>query len=99
MSRQKKTATVPQVEAKKKGRPPGSKTKQYDVTEKTLTACKRCRSTKRAAYGKRSVLDFVNTQVNPTDDQEYNRLKRYPTHCLECGQHRIDLVREMRPEE
>lgn len=68
---------------RKPGRPTGSKTKERDEAEAPASKCRACGSTDRAPYSKKDVQHYDGQQI----------IRRW-THCLECGQHRVDITRE-----
>lgn len=76
-----------------KGRPAGSRTKNSPEAAVELSRCSKCGSTERAAYSSKheqaySGLDGFN--------QPFTHIIRSRTHCLCCGQHRVDRTLENR---
>lgn len=70
----------------KKGRPVGAKTADRDAVDVVETRC-RCGSTARAPYDNSRTVEGEG--VAP-DGEPYTEVILSPTHCLACGQHRVD---------
>lgn len=67
-----------------KGRPPEAKNRTYDVVEAQATACKRCGSTDRTAYG-------PNPEVHRQPFDEVTIVTTFKRcMCTACGQWRKD---------
>lgn len=77
-----------------KGRPAGSRTKNSPETTAELSRCPKCLSTERAAYTNRHEQAYAGLDGF---NQPFTHIIRQRTHCLDCGQHRIDRSLENRP--
>ena len=71
---------------------PTKKQKPQDVSEVTLSRCKKCDSTEREAYfGTPIVHDIAGIH----NGREYNRKVMKRTRCKACGQQRLDAFFEL----
>ena len=77
-----------------KGRPAGSPNKNAPEVTVKQSACPKCGSTKRAPYHNRHEQPFASIDG---DGQPYTHIVRQRTHCLDCGQCRVDRTLEYRP--
>lgn len=76
--------------AKKRGRPPGSKSRDYDHVQTTVSRCKACKSVERTAYSSPETIRFSGTYTSPLDNAPYNALIRRKCQCKNCGRWRRD---------
>lgn len=79
--------------AKKRGRPPGSKTEPRPVAELKLSRCPACGSTERSEYRAKREMSFQG--LSP-DGHRCDAVVWRHTTCLSCGQLRIDKSWELR---
>lgn len=77
------------AEAKKPGRPPGSENREYDYVPAEPTRCRvpGCGSTERAPYHHPTEHEIAGVD---NEGKPYTHVVWRRTHCLACGQHRVD---------
>ena len=92
------TQTAAQQPKRGPGRPKGTPNRQADIVDRPPSRCKRCGSTRRAPY---TGTPVVIHGPGKCAGQAYTRMTRRRTHCLDCGQYRVDqeLTFEPTPEE
>lgn len=90
MAKRKPTAAKPK--AQPKGRPPGSKTQNLEVSEGALTHCGKCGSTERMPYTNRTEVAYGGVR----DGKRYTHVITRRTRCADCGQARFDKHYEQR---
>jgi hypothetical protein len=71
----------------KTGRPRGSKTATYEQSLAEPSRCPKCQSTRRAPYHRSLVQHYPGKD---SQGRPFTQIVRRWTHCLACGQHRID---------
>lgn len=76
-----------------KGRPAGSRNKSYPEASVEPSRCPKCGSTQRAAYCSKHEQAFGG--LDPAG-QPFTHIIKQRTHCLDCGQHRVDRTLENR---
>lgn len=84
MSKTKETKQPAKTKKSNAGRPTGGGAK-YDINQlpdqaAIVSECKKCRSTRRAAYSNVTRSEPFGGRIT---------VRKY-TRCLDCGQHRID---------
>jgi hypothetical protein len=72
----------------KPGRPKGSKNHDVDTVDAPPTACRKCKSTRRAPYWNKRVVEVSG--VDSITGQVYTAIVYRRTMCEDCGQHRDD---------
>ena len=79
------------------GRPKGSKNHKVDQVDAGLeqTRCRRCGSTRRSQYYNKRTLKVGNQMK---DGLPFNRTTWRRTKCLDCGQFRDDITRDLVPD-
>lgn len=76
---------------RKRGRPPGSKTKNHPVVDLKPAACISCGKTNLQHLGTMNILDYGGFN----DGQEYNQIVWYRKQCDGCGQVQVVKVFRM----
>lgn len=74
-----------------RGRPRGSKNRQYDQVEVEPSRCRKCGSTAKAPYFNVRIAETPHQCDRQGREFNYTAWKR--TLCLDCGQHRVDIVK------
>lgn len=81
---------------REKGRPAGSRNRQYVHATAQPSRCPTCGSTEREAYFRTMETEYHG--IDPAG-QPYTHILRRWTHCAACGQARIDRSYELRVED
>lgn len=87
------TAATKAPQAGKPGRPPGARTKKWEIVETVPAACPKCGSTKRAPYKGSPIEKAI---LGERGGRMFTHVVWRRTHCLQCGQHRKDKSFENR---
>jgi hypothetical protein len=78
------------------GRPAGSRTKSRDQAEARASRCRECGSTNRTAY--RQKIEHEHGGHHHRTGEPFTHIVKRWTSCADCGQARIDITYENRPE-
>ena len=79
---------------RKRGRPAGAKTGNYEAAETVATQCPKCGSSNRTPY-----FGTVEREIDGMKDgQTFTHVVWRRTKCVDCGQLRQDRTYENRPD-